>query len=221
MQKTKQLNKLFAQWKKEVDLFKREAFYADGIINEASFNQNPPGKKILFIAKEPNAGNYNDNQEKNFVKAWGGSNPPTYNFAQRIAEWTYGIIHDFPEYENINNKLTYLRKIAFMNVKKSGGGSFTDLKEMYTIVKPQCKFILKQIDIIEPDIIIACISFAGNLIEDIFSKVDFEKSGYNVAVGRYNNSRIINFYHPSSRNVPAAMYSLLQNVVQSEIFRKL
>ena len=108
-----------------------------------------------------------------------------------------------------------------MNVKKSGGGSFTDLNEMYAIVKPQCKFILKEVNIISPDIIVACISFAGHLIEDIFGKVDFKNSGYNVSVGRYNNSRIINFYHPSSRNVAAAMYSLLQNVVQSDVFKNL
>lgn len=108
-----------------------------------------------------------------------------------------------------------------MNVKKSGGGSFTDLDELYAIVKPQCNFILKEIGIINPDIIVACISFAEHLIEDIFGKVAFKNSGYNVTVGRYNNSRIINFYHPSSRNVPAAMYSLLQNVVQSEVFKHL
>ena len=50
----------------------------------------------------------------------------------RLAEWSYGIINDFSPYKNIKNKLSYLRRIAFMNVKKSGGGGgFTDDKEMY------------------------------------------------------------------------------------------
>lgn len=92
---------------------------------------------------------------------------------------------------------------------------------MYRIVKPQCRFILKEVNIIEPDIIVTCLSFAGELIEDIFGKVQFINSGYNVKIGRYKNSRIINFYNPSSRNVPVAMYSLLQNVVRSEKFQKL
>ena len=108
-----------------------------------------------------------------------------------------------------------------MNVKKSGGGGFTDNKEMYRIVKPQCAFILKEANIIQPDIIVACLSFAEGLMEDIFGKVNFINSGYNVKIGRYNDSRIINFYHPSSRNVPVAMYSLLQNVVRSEAFQRL
>ena len=219
MTKTQHLQKLFSKWKNEVDLFQSEAFFEDGIINEELYEENEPGKKLLFIAKEPN-----EKDKKgggSFTEEWNVEAPPTYNFAQRLSEWAYGIINDFPPYESIENKLSYLRRIAFMNVKKSGGGGFTDNKEMYRIVKPQCPFILKEINIIEPDIIVACLSFAEGLMEDIFGKVQFINSGYNVKIGRYNNSRIINFYHPSSRNVPVAMYSLLQNVVRSEAFQKI
>lgn len=218
---TAQLNRLFTQWKKEVDLFKTEPFYTDGIINENGFRQNPAGKKILFMAKEPNAGKWDEAGSKSFIDEWNSEPPPAYPFAQRLSEWAYGIIHDFPPYESIENKLSYLKRIAFMNVKKSGGGAFTDNKEMYRIVKPQCHFILKEVDIIQPDIIVAGISFAEDLIEDIFGNVTFRSSGYNVKIGKYKDAKIINFYHPSGRNVPAAMYCLLQQVVQSEAFRQL
>ena len=220
--KTQQLNQLFGQWKKEVPLFKTEPFYADGIINEAAFNQNPKGKKILFLAKEPNATGHDKTGDKSFVDEWNKEPLQTNTFVQRLSEWAYGIIHDFPPYESIgSNKLSYVQKIAFMNVKKSGGGAYTDNKAMYCIVQPQCPFILEEVNIIQPDIIVACISFAGHLIVDIFGKVQFISSGYNVQIGRYNNAKIINFYHPSGRNVPSAMYCLLQNVVQSKAFRKL
>lgn len=219
MTKTEQLQKLFAGWKKEIDLFSSEAFFEDGIINEDLWQANKPGKKVLFIAKEPNAKDRKGGGS--FVEEWDVETPPTYNFAHRLSEWAYGIMNDFPPYEQIENKLSYLRQIAFMNVKKSGGGGFTDNKEMYRIVKPQCPFIIREVNIIEADIIVACLSFAEGLLEDIFGKVQFISSGYNVKIGRYNNSRIINFYHPSSRNVPVAMYSLLQNVVQSEAFQNL
>lgn len=221
MTKTRKLNRLFVQWKKEVPLFQTEHFYTDGIIDEKSFEQNPVGKKILFIAKEPNAGSWDEASSRSFLDEWNREPPPTYSFAQRISEWAYGIIHDFPPYESLENKLSYLKRIAFMNVKKSSGGAFTDNKEMYRIVKPQCAFILKQVDIIQPDIIVAGISFAEHLIEDIFGKVDFIPSGYNVRIGRYKNAKVINFYHPSGRNVPVAMYCLLQQVVQSKAFREL
>ncbi len=221
MTKTQQLNRLFVKWKKEVALFKAEPFYADGIINETVFNQNPEGKKILFIAKEPNATNHEKTGDKSFVTDWNADPPPAYPFAQRISEWAYGIIHNFPPYESIEDKLSYLKKIAFMNVKKSGGGAFTDNKEMYRIVKPQCEFILQEVNIIAPDIIVACLSFAENLMEDIFGKVKFVNSGYNVKIGKYSNSKIISFYHPSGRNVAAAMYCLLQNIMQSKAFQQL
>lgn len=221
MTKTDQLNRLFTRWKKEVPLFQTEHFYTDGIINEKAFEQNPAGKKILFIAKEPNAGKWDQDGSRSFLDEWNGEQPPAYPFAQRLSEWAFGIIHDFPPYESIENKLSYLKRIAFMNVKKSGGGAFTDNKEMYRIVKPQCPFILKEVDIIQPDIIVAGISFADDLIEDIFGKVEFVSSGYNVGIGRYKAAKVINFYHPSGRNVAAAMYCLLQQVVQSKAFREL
>lgn len=171
----------------------------------------------MFIAKEPNVTGH----DKNFVKEWNSEPLPTHTSAQRLSEWAYGIIHDFSAYESVGNQLSYLRKIAFMNVKKSGGCAFTDNKAMYRIVQPQCPFILEEVNIIQPDIIVACISFAGHLIEDIFGKVDFISSGYNVQIGRYNEAKIINFHHPSGRNVPSAMYCLLQNVVQSKAFGEL
>ena len=221
MTKTQQLDKLFSKWKKEVELFRDEPFYADGIINEELYNHNPKGKKILFIAKEPNATGHDKKEDRSFVKEWDIEEPPTYPFAQRLAEWAYGILNDFPPYEGMENKMQCLRRLAFMNVKKSGGGAFTDNKEMYRIVKPQCHLILEEVNIIQPDIIVACISFAEHLIEDIFGKVQFVSSGYSVKIGRYDNSKVINFYHPSARNIPSAMYSLLQNVIQSEAFREL
>ena len=73
--KTQQLNKLFAIWKKEVDLFQLEAFFGDGIINEEWYK---PGKKILFIVKELNAKDRKGG--RSFVEEWNVDAPPTYNF---------------------------------------------------------------------------------------------------------------------------------------------
>ncbi len=222
MTKTQQLFHLFDEWKHEPH-FKENDFHEDGIINEELFEQNPVGKKILFIAKEPNAKGKKPTDNRSFVEEWNSKDdPPTYKVAQRIAEWTCCIMNDFPPYEQLENKLSYLRKIAFMNVKKSGGGSITDNRKMYKIVKPQCKFILKEVNIIEPDIIVASLSFAEPLIKDIFGKVTFINSGYNdIKIGKYNKSKIISFYHPSSRKAPVDMYNLLQNVVRLDAFQHL
>ena len=99
MTKTQQLHKLFTQWKQEIEHFQTEAFFEDGIINEERYECNEPGKKVLFIAKEPNAKDRKSGGS--FVEEWDTDAPPTYNFAQRLAEWAYGIINDFPPYEDM------------------------------------------------------------------------------------------------------------------------
>ena len=219
--KTQQLKNLFERWQKSFP-FKENDFHVDGIINEELYEQNINGMKILFIAKEPNATDHEENEDRSFVNEW-NTTKPKYNFAQRIAEWTYGIMEHFPLFDSIkeNDKPDYLKKIAFMNVKKSGGDGFAIRNDIYTVVKEQKNFIKEEIEIIKPDIILLCISFDKNIIKDLFGELEFKKSGYGVEICMFNNSKVINFYHPSSRNVAPAAYSLLQNVIQSEAFKTL
>src|SRR4051794_26894795 len=124
MTKTQQLNELFNEWRTKFE-FTEEGFYADGIINEDEYNACATGKRLLFIAKEPNAKNHEKNEDRSFVTEWNKTSP-TYQFACRIAEWAYGILNDFPTFEQEEEKIGYLKKIAFMNIKKSGGIGFTE-----------------------------------------------------------------------------------------------
>ena len=82
-------------------------------------------------------------------------------------------------------------------------------------------FLLKQINIINPDIIIWCQKHWVGMRNQLFEGAVWKDCGYIIPVGLWQNKKIIDFYHPSSRNAPAASYSLLQNVVQSKSFQKL
>lgn len=217
MTKTEQLNALFIEWEKRIPAY-QGFFHKDGVINEFLF-QNAP-YKILFIAKEPN------NPEKegfDFREWW--KEEIKYTFSYRIAEWSFGILNDFPEYDKIwdHEELPKkaLQQIAFMNIKKSGGRGNSNLEMIMNFVNDiNMAFLSKEIEIIEPEIIILGISWL-ELRESLFPKIDFIRSGYGIEIGKYNSAKIIDFYHPSSRTAPAAAYSLLQNVIRSERFKRL
>ena len=221
MSKIEQLRQLFEEWKTTCQSTLND-FYQDGIINENFYESCPPGLKILLIAKEPNASNHDQTGDRSFVTEW-DNKKADYPFARRIAEWTYGILHDFPPFDELpkDDIFEYLRKISFMNVKKSGGKGFAARKEIYDLVHVQKHFISKEIEIIDPDIIILALSFDEKLITEIFRHCAWQSSGYSIQVAKFGRSRVIDFYHPSSRNVAAASYSLLQNVVRSASFRGL
>jgi len=81
-------------------------------------------------------------------------------------------------------------------------------------------FIHQEIGIIEPEIIILGISWK-KIRTELFPKLEWKNSGYDVAIAKYKKSKIIDFYHPSSRNAPSAAYSLLQNIIRSKQYKEL
>ena len=207
--KNLRLNTLFNKWKKQYP--DSENFVKDGIIDEELFDQSP--QKILFITKEPN----DPKQKGKDYRIW-WNEEIYFKFSYRIAEWTYGIHNDFPPYDRIwpdnEDEIAHksLKSIAFMNVKKSGEGGASEEKEINKYVNRDIEYIHKQIDIIDPKVIIIGMSWAST-VNLLFPEVDWKQSGYGIEIGRYNGSKVIDFYHPSSRNGPSASYSLLQNVV--------
>lgn len=212
--KTNQLNKLFEQWENEIPGYKGK-FQRDGIINEELYNQAE--RKILFIEKEPN----NPNQESGDYRDW-WNEEMYYAFTYRIAEWSFGLLKEFPSYDKVwldeNEVHKMLKSIAFMNVKKIGGTGNSKESEMLEHAKKNFEFIHKQIEIIKPEIIITGFSWES-LVDSIFPKVKWRKSGYDTGICKYGDAVVIDFYHPSSRNAPAASYSLLQNIINNN-FKK-
>ena len=211
--KTNQLNNLFNRWEKKY----KNGFKRDGIVDEYLFTKTKT--KVLYITKEPNdpkqsAGDYRE-WWKEGVK---------YSFSHRISEWSYGILNDFPQYDEIRNNTKLINecilKIAFMNIKKSGGGGGSKYDEIMDHLKMNFNFLHQEIQIINPDIIITGLTWKETR-QALFPKVIWKNSGFAVAIGRYKNAKVIDFYHPSSRTAPSASYSLLQNIVKSDNFSNL
>jgi len=216
MELTNKLNKLFEDWEYAIEDYKSK-FVRDGIINEAEWLPTTP--KILFITKEANqygkqeAGDFRDDWRNKYSK---------YPFAYRIAEWSFGLINNFPAFNIIiDHPSLYhemLQKVAFINIKKTGGIGTSDGKEIGMHFNQNQGFLNRQIEIIAPDIIFLCLSFNEYIRSGLFKGAVWKSSGYDINVASWNNIKLIDFYHPSARTAPAASYSLLQNVYRSKVF---
>lgn len=213
--KTEQLNQLFDEWERNVSDYK-DKFVRDGINNEQLFKTASP--KILFITKEPN----NPEQIVGDFREW-WKEKLAYTFSYRIAEWSYGLLNKFPEFDEIwkgSRPHNAIQQIAFMNIKKSGGNGNSEYNGMMKHLKMNFDFLHRQIEIISPDIIITGTSWK-ELCDGLFPTVEWKPSGYDIVIGKFNNAKVIDYYHPSSRIAPAASYSLLQNIISSDKFQSL
>ena len=83
----------------------------------------------------------------------------------------------------IDNKVTSnydelckaLKQVAFMNINKMGGTARTDLKNLKLYYKKYKKFILKEIELLKPNVIVVMCGF-NEIIEDLEKKyIDKEK----------------------------------------------
>lgn len=214
--KTEQINQLFDEWEEKINGYKGK-FIKDGIIDENLYKKASP--KILFIAKEAN----DPNQTSWDFREW-WKQKLVYAFSFRIAEWSYGLLNNFPQYDTIwaNKGIAHnaIQYISFMNIKKTGGSGSSKYVQILEHLKMNYNFLHQQINIISPDIIITGTS-REELRNNLFPDVNWVNSGYDIAIGRYKNSKVVDFYHPSSRTAPAASYSLLQNIINSDQFKKL
>lgn len=214
MTKTERLNELFKRWKQEL----QPGFKLDGIINEQEFSKQK--KKLLFITKEPNdpEGNGGDYREE-----WPDN--AKYVFANRIAALAYGCLNDFPPLSDYKkneatNKLKMLQAVAFMNLKKTGGVGQANNELIKKIIHNEKDFIIEEINIIAPDIIIGGIGIDSPYWEILFeTELSLKDCGYDVRVGTWRKTKVIEFYHPSIRATTAMLYCLLQQVICSSKFR--
>ena len=160
--KTELLNDLFDRWENTIPEYQGK-FVKDGIVDEQLFAFAQT--KVLFIAKEPN----NPNQDAGDFREW-WRDEIAYTFSYRIAEWSYGLLNNFPQYDDIwaNKGFAHkaIQSIAFMNIKKSGGLGNSEYDRMLEHLEKNFDFLHQQIDIISPDIIITGTSWTEPDIAD-------------------------------------------------------
>ncbi len=219
-----ELQELFAEWK-EKDKHAGQIFNYDGIVCKEAWDLQE--KKILFLLKEAyhDDGKFiSENQKHEYDLAYDlCENGPWNNIWHRVAEWAYGIIEttssEIAPYKKLDESQAnfYLKQIAVMNIKKSGGKSNSEDKDLMQYAEMDAYEILKEIELINPDIIICCytigylISALEKLDQDpsivLIDKKEHPSDNYHY---KWKNRIVIDYYHPAAR-YPALLsyYGLL------------
>lgn len=197
--------KLFEEWKIKQG---HSYFITDGVFDEEEWERQTC--KILYVLKEANWENVNEDLCQFLLSEPSSSYWKTWN---NVARWTKAILEggDYPEKVSKADKTYWLRKVAAMNLKKVGGDAVAENDIIYSYAQRDSKYLKRQIELYEPDIIICCGRGNGKNA-DILHDVIFEKDEvsewkepilqYNyffVAINDKKNIPVVSFYHPQMR----------------------
>ena len=158
MQKTNELNALYEMWigAYEQKGEKFEVFVKDGIVNETEFPKD--GIKVLFALKDLHL----DEKGREFYKdvidmrkhVCDPGDGKTWN---PIARWSNALLNADVKFNDITDKQKreLLNRIAFINLKKEAGYQSVPDKCVTCYAKRDWEYILEEIRIINPNVIIA------------------------------------------------------------------
>ena len=203
-----------------------EKFIKDGIINIEYWGKTQ--ENILFLLKEINLA----------PGSWSATRPldvqrdfrKTANEApwKEIGQWAYGILNrknqpPFDEANNKNNRNKACRSVAIVNLKKIGCGNNSNSSIIKRYAIRDAEFLRKQIDLINPKIIICCgknLNF--NIAKQVFSDAYAAKELINKSdfiPGRLLKGKRyywVDYVHPRMRKgKEAEKYGSLLNLVES------
>lgn len=197
---------LFEQWRQERGY---KYFISDGVLDENEWNKQ--NYKILFVLKEANWENANADLCEFLLSE---SSPTYWRTWNNIARWTKALLEkgEYPRHVSNSDKSYWLRKIAFMNLKKVGGDAVAENETIWDYASADREYLKKQIDLYSPDIIICCGRGNGKNA-DILHDVVLEKNQvsdwckpitegkYNYFIVNVNNKSVpvVSFYHPQMR----------------------
>lgn len=154
--------RLFEEWRR-----RRKPFVSDGVVSENDYQTSSP--KIAFILKEVNDPNGGGWDLRKFLRE--GGCEQTWD---EVTRWVHGIRslpgkHEWSFYGEITEdfRKKTLKSIVAMNLKKSPGGSSTDLQALKAVAKEDAPYIKRQYAIYDPDITIC----GGDSTAEIFKEV--------------------------------------------------
>lgn len=197
---SQEIENLFAEWQAmqqkesnyEASEIAKDSFTYDGVIDPPEYAKQVT--KYLFISKESNIKN---KKEQRPFRADGDifwlrdvclqkekpQKPNPSMFSNRLAMFANAIYS--LDFERVNKCHDILNKVAFMNLNKRGGCSESKPKTIRKYTIKYAGFIKREIDMIEPDIIICC----GSGLRDLLGKIGICSPRYTV----------IEVCHPSYR----------------------
>lgn len=227
---------LFAEWKNTQGVIcsdadnqviinhKDSVFIRDGVVcPEVWYSQEI---RPLFLLKEAYGGDGDWDLAKDHLlvhksidKIW-----------ERVSDWTKGIfattnteippyIQDSPEIAHYGNE--YLKKIAVINVKKSGGKSSSDYDEISAYALFDKDRLLRQIELCDPTIIVC--GYTGSYLEMIigenFRKPRNDNLFYRIEL-KGHSVLVLDFWHPANHYPDIMNYYGFLGIYQNSLKTK-
>jgi hypothetical protein len=193
---------LFSEWKE-----KRPNIIYDGVVNETEYAKCNP--KIVYLLKEVNGEpadgkgwDLRDLLNKARTKEEEASIVPTFN---NITRWTYGIRSIFENPDAIitskqiaivdnDFRREQLKYIAVMNVKKVSGLAAASNSAIKRYASEDEKFLLRQLRIYSPQIVICCGTDECYPID-----LSWDKTANGVEYAIDGETVVISFKHPNRK----------------------
>lgn len=204
-------DKLLKEWK-NTSLHNDKVFISDGIID---LNKWGKKKKILLILKEAYGSDEDWSLTETIKDEWKG---PKYKVWWTVSYWLYllnkttkDFVPLFPNKEEEAQCIDYLLSSAVLNIKKSNGRSYSEIEDLKKYVESDKDFILKQIEIINPDIIL-CGNTGQFLFPTVFGEPNkIENTDWHY---RWKNRMIIDYWHPANQYPDELCYYALGQLYQ-------
>ena len=102
--------------------------------------------------------------------------------------------------------------IAVINIKKSNGQSQSDDKELAAYAEADQDFLRRELDIINPDIILC--GNTGDCLRTILGDSWKDNETAMTMFGQWNGKLVIDYYHPASQFPQSINYYALMAICQ-------
>lgn len=204
-------------------------FISDGYVDKDTWESKKDGKRILFVLKEA----YGEDDDWSLTE-WLRRTGPSSNIWYRVVEWTYGIINttatkvaryspdniSLEHSEDVPNE--WLRQIAVVNLKKSGGRSSSNYSEISAYADADREELKREIEILDPDIVVCGATFSDiNHIGGGIIKPNPCDNWYYYSDSFGGRERLfIDYYHPANRYPSLLNYYGLINIYQQALIEK-
>ena len=206
---------LFNEWRKI-----HPNLVLDGMVNHEKYIQSNP--RVLLILKEVNdlgGGNWD---LRNFLLK--GGRWQTWN---TVTRWLIGIDNlnrevSWQEISKIDDKLRIeeLQRLCVINLKKSPGGSSSEMDEIEQIALSDKKLLNQQFKLYKPNIIIC--GGTGNIVTEILEPVklnNWKETKRGVSYNQIDNEcYLFSYYHPQARIKESFLYYGILDAIR-EVYR--
>lgn len=220
-----QCNVLFENWKNkpahgQVD-HRNGVFIADGVVlPEQWFSQDI---RPLFLLKEA----YNGESDWSLTDHLLHSKKKCNATWRRITQWTEGLlnttadaIHPYTKVQDCTFGNEYLKRIAAINIKKSGGQKTSDGEDLKVYAQYDRTELYEQLKLADPSVIVCGYTMEHlNLIlpEPIKTRAGQSQNLYYYTSINGHDVLVLDYWHPSNQYPDIMNYYTLMSIYQQAL----